>query len=241
MILLATCSGIASLHKSLQEAHAFGLSVHLLAPETDQRTEILSYLLDSYSKEVRECGQTIKLADLAQRMEGYATCDVKNLFERALTEGSIRRAYSKKKEILSNLDFEKALETYKPISLVKAKTQESTFSWDDIGGMHEAKKILLETLQWPTLYPSIFAYSPIRIRSGILLYGYPGTGKTILAQSVAKKCGLNFISVKGPELLNKYIGASEQSVRNLFERAKACKPCCLFLDEFDSIAPRRIC
>ena len=73
----------------------------------------------------------------------------------------------------------------------------------------------------------------------LLLYGYPGCGKTLLASAVAKECGLNFISVKGPEILNKYIGASEKSVRDLFERASAAKPCVLFFDEFDSIAPKR--
>ncbi len=77
------------------------------------------------------------------------------------------------------------------------------------------------------------------ISYSLLLYGYPGCGKTLLASAVAKECGLNFISVKGPEILNKYIGASEKSVRDLFERASAAKPCVLFFDEFDSIAPKR--
>lgn len=72
-----------------------------------------------------------------------------------------------------------------------------------------------------------------------MLYGYPGCGKTLLASAAAKECGLNFISIKGPELLNKYIGASEKSVRDIFERASAAKPCVLFFDEFDSIAPKR--
>lgn len=76
-------------------------------------------------------------------------------------------------------------------------------------------------------------------RHRLLLYGFPGCGKTLLASAVAKECGLNFISVKGPELLNKYIGASEKSVRDIFERATAAKPCVLFFDEFDSIAPKR--
>lgn len=77
------------------------------------------------------------------------------------------------------------------------------------------------------------------ILNRLLLYGFPGCGKTMLASAVAKECGLNFISVKGPEILNKYIGASEKSVRDLFERASAAKPCVLFFDEFDSIAPKR--
>jgi peroxin-1 len=97
----------------------------------------------------------------------------------------------------------------------------------------------LETLQYPTTYAPIFAQCPLRLRSGLLLYGYPGCGKTLLASAVAGECGLNFISVKGPEILNKYIGASEKSVRDLFDRAEAARPCVLFFDEFDSIAPKR--
>jgi len=77
------------------------------------------------------------------------------------------------------------------------------------------------------------------VRHRLLLYGYPGCGKTLLASAAAKECGLNFISIKGPELLNKYIGASEKSVRDLFERASTANPCVLFFDEFDSIAPKR--
>ncbi|ORY00038.1 P-loop containing nucleoside triphosphate hydrolase protein, partial [Clohesyomyces aquaticus] len=103
----------------------------------------------------------------------------------------------------------------------------------------ETRQILLETLQYPTTYAPIFAQCPLRLRSGLLLYGYPGCGKTLLASAVAGECGLNFISVKGPEILNKYIGASEKSVRDLFERAEAARPCVLFFDEFDSIAPKR--
>lgn len=89
----------------------------------------------------------------------------------------------------------------------------------------------------------VYADHPVLILADsldrLLLYGYPGCGKTLLASAVARECGLNFISVKGPEILNKYIGASEKSVRDLFERASAAKPCVLFFDEFDSIAPKR--
>ena len=124
-------------------------------------------------------------------------------------------------------------------------------------GLAETRRMLRETLEWPTKYAAIFAQSPLRLRSGcvigcssayplcltpnrrLLLYGYPGCGKTLLASAAARECGLNFISIKGPELLNKYIGASEKSVRDIFERASAAKPCVLFFDEFDSIAPKR--
>ncbi|EFQ35383.1 ATPase [Colletotrichum graminicola] len=105
--------------------------------------------------------------------------------------------------------------------------------------MTETRRVLLETIEYPTRYAPIFAQCPLRLWSGLLLYGYPGCGKTLLASAVAGECGLNFISMKGPEVLNKYIGASEKSIRDLFERAAASRPCVLFFDEFDSIAPKR--
>lgn len=147
--------------------------------------------------------------------------------------------YGEQEFTLTQADFLKAQEGFVPSSLRGVKLQSSATSWLDIGGLNETRKILLETLEWPTKYASIFSQCPLRLRSGLLLFGHPGCGKTLLASAVAKECGLNFISVKGPELLNKYIGASEKSVRDLFERAQAAKPCVLFFDEFDSIAPKR--
>ncbi|KAL9040531.1 MAG: hypothetical protein Q9214_004449, partial [Letrouitia sp. 1 TL-2023] len=136
-------------------------------------------------------------------------------------------------------DFSLALKGFTPASLRNVPLQSSTTTFASIGGLLSVRTILLETLQYPTLYAPIFAQCPLRLRSGLLLYGYPGCGKTLLASAVAGECGLNFISVKGPEILNKYIGASEKSVRDLFERAEAARPCVLFFDEFDSIAPKR--
>lgn len=131
-------------------------------------------------------------------------------------------------------------EGFVPISLRGvALSAATTHSWDDIGGLEELKRNLRETIEWPTKYGFLFKNSPIRHRSGILLFGPSGCGKTLVASTIAKECGLNFISVKGPELLNKYIGQSEQSVRDVFSRAQSASPCVLFFDEFDSIAPRR--
>ncbi len=112
-------------------------------------------------------------------------------------------------------------------------------SWDDIGGLGPVKQALRETLEWPSRYASLYAQAGLRPRSGVLLYGYPGCGKSLLAACVASQCGLSFIPVKGPELLNKYIGASEAAVRDVFARAQAARPCLVFFDELESIAPRR--
>lgn len=111
-------------------------------------------------------------------------------------------------------------------------------SWDDIGGLQAIKDDILDTIQLPLQHPELFAEG-LKKRSGILLYGPPGTGKTLLAKAVATSCSLNFFSVKGPELLNMYIGESEANVRRVFQRARDASPCVVFMDELDSVAPKR--
>lgn len=183
--------------------------------------------------------------DIAAQTDGYMPGDLQLLVSRARSEALIRSVKDAPSSPalltiqLCNEDFAKALRGFKPASLRNVTLQSSSTKFDSIGGLHTTRKILLETLQYPNTYAPIFAQCPLRLRSGLLLYGYPGCGKTLLASAVAGECGLNFISVKGPEILNKYIGASEKSVRDLFERAEAARPCVLFFDEFDSIAPKR--
>jgi len=110
-------------------------------------------------------------------------------------------------------------------------------SWADIGGLQQAKAEVLETVQLPLQHPELFS-SGLR-RSGILLYGPPGTGKTLMAKAVATECRLNFFSVKGPELINMYVGQSEANIRAVFARARAARPCIIFFDELDALAPKR--
>lgn len=183
--------------------------------------------------------------DLAGRTDGYMPGDLILLVSRAKSEALIRSiglpadSMTDSQISLTKEDFQKGLQGFTPASLRNVKLESSTTTFDSIGGLRETRKVLLETLQYPTVYAAIFAQCPLRLRSGLLLYGYPGCGKTLLASAVAGECGLNFISVKGPEILNKYIGASEKAVRDLFDRAEAARPCVLFFDEFDSIAPKR--
>lgn len=191
-----------------------------------------------------EVDESIDFLDLAGQTDGYMAGDLKLMVSRARSEALIRAVTENSDDIaapvsLSGADFAAALKGFTPASLRNVNLQSSTTTFSSIGGLHETRQTLLETLQYPTTYAPIFAKCPLRLRSGLLLYGYPGCGKTMLASAVAGECGLNFISVKGPEILNKYIGASEKSVRDLFERAQAARPCVLFFDEFDSIAPKR--
>ncbi|KAF7505646.1 hypothetical protein GJ744_000581 [Endocarpon pusillum] len=195
---------------------------------------------------------SLDLLDLAGRTDGFMPGDLSLLVSRARTECLTRLITSptfshattpnppnNNQLTLTKSDFTAALQNFTPSSLRNVPLTHSTTTFSSIGGLHSTRNTLLETLFYPTKYAPIFANSPLRLRSGLLLYGYPGCGKTLLASAVAGECGLNFISVKGPEILNKYIGASEKSVRDLFERAQAAKPCVLFFDEFDSVAPKR--
>lgn len=187
----------------------------------------------------------LDLLEISGQTDGYMPGDLVLLVSRARSEALIRSEKGQSQVEptaiieLCNEDFQAALDGFTPASLRNVTLQSSSTTFESIGGLHTARKTLLETLQYPTTYAPIFAQCPLRLRSGLLLYGFPGCGKTLLASAVAGECGLNFISVKGPEILNKYIGASEKSVRDLFERAQAARPCVLFFDEFDSIAPKR--
>ncbi len=231
MFVIAT-SKEKSLNPLISKSHLFGKYVALQSPDKVRRIAILEGLL-------RGQGNGLPLEDIVSRMEGYSVGDME-AFTRQTVENSIIRAIENNSEkSIEMQDFDQTFQSFKPLASSKARLDSSEVKWSSVGGMKQAKKMLVETLKWPTIYPQIFKASPLRLRSGILLYGYPGCGKTMLGSAVAKECGLNFISVKGPELLNKYIGASEKSVRDVFERAKSAKPCILFFDEFDSIAPRR--
>lgn len=187
----------------------------------------------------------VDFLDIAGQCDGFMPGDIVLLISRIRNEAIIRSSIDDPEAdpvgavTIISQDISKALQGFMPASLRNIPLQSSITQWDDIGGLRATRQILLETLQYPTIYAPIFANCPLRLRSGLLLYGYPGCGKTLLASAVAGECGLNFISVRGPEILNKYIGASEKAVRDLFGRAESAKPCVLFFDEFDSIAPKR--
>ncbi|KAH7072818.1 P-loop containing nucleoside triphosphate hydrolase protein [Paraphoma chrysanthemicola] len=222
--------------------HAFPISPSSSRPSTSHRSMPSNGSIEQDKPE--EVGFVVDTAidflDLAGQTDGYMPGDLVLLTSRARNEALIRSITSSSNTIsLTRDDYASALTGFTPASLRNVTLQSSTTKWDSIGGLHSTRQTLLETLQYPTTYAPIFAQCPLRLRSGLLLYGYPGSGKTLLASAVAGECGLNFISVKGPEILNKYIGASEKSVRDLFERAEAARPCVLFFDEFDSIAPKR--
>ncbi|XP_047461452.1 peroxisome biogenesis factor 1 [Mugil cephalus] len=241
--VVITSQGELSLHPSLTEvqgSHFIQGFVNIQPPDQAQRAEILHHLILRKSCVSEETLQTLDLGAVAKETEGYTPQDLALLLERAAHASTVRRGHSDQGLCLSWRDFSQALKRFTPPSLwgVDLHTP-SGAGLERVGGLREVRQQLMDTILLPAKYPVLFSNLPIRHRSGILLYGAPGTGKTLLARAVAKDSGMNFISIKGPELLSKYIGASEQGVRDVFQRAQAAKPCVLFFDEFDSLAPRR--
>ncbi|KAL4629882.1 peroxisome biogenesis factor 1 isoform X3 [Arapaima gigas] len=242
--LISTSQSAHSLHPSLvkvQGSHFFQCFTSLQSPDQAQRVEILAAVLRNRAALSGDCLQALCLESVARETEGWQPRDLTLLVERAIHANVLQGHTGADSEVqLSLADFQQALRGFKPPSLWQARLNTpGGAGLEQVGGLREARQVLMDTLLLPAKFPTLFSRLPIRHRSGVLLYGAPGTGKTLLAGAVARDSGMNFISIKGPELLSKYIGASEQAVRDLFERAQSAKPCILFFDEFDSLAPRR--
>jgi transitional endoplasmic reticulum ATPase len=147
-------------------------------------------------------------------------------------------------ELLMSLEvtmdnFLDAMKEVEPSAIREVFVEVPDVKWDDVGGLEEIKDALKETVEWPLKYADLFKAADTKPPKGIILHGRPGTGKTYLAKALASESGVNFISVKGPQILSRYIGESEKGVRELFRMAKQASPCILFLDEIDSLTPRR--
>ncbi len=136
-------------------------------------------------------------------------------------------------------DFEAALCEVEPSAIREVFVELPDVGWDDVGGLDQVKQRLIESVEWPLKYGEVFGRAGVRPPKGILLSGPPGCGKTLLAKAVASQTQVNFISVKGPSLLSKYVGESERGVREVFRKAKQAAPCIVFIDEIDALVPTR--
>jgi transitional endoplasmic reticulum ATPase len=194
----------------------------------------------------------VRLEEIANITYGFVGADLAALSKEAamivlrkvLSELSLKKEEAIPKEILEKLqitqkDFMQALKTVRPSAMREVLVEIPTVKWSDIGGLDKVKEELIEAVEWPLKHPEAFKRMGIKPPKGILLYGAPGTGKTLLAKAVANESQANFILVKGPELLSKWVGESEKAVREVFKKARQTSPTIIFFDEVDSLAPRR--
>ena len=138
------------------------------------------------------------------------------------------------------IDFREAIKDIEPSALREIYVEIPEVSWDQVGGLQEIKDRLKESIEWPLTQPELFAHFGVKPPRGVLLFGAPGTGKTLIAKAIANEAKANFISVKGPEMISKWVGESERGIREVFKKAKQAAPSIIFLDEFESIAGARV-
>jgi transitional endoplasmic reticulum ATPase len=194
--------------------------------------------------------ETVDLDEIADTTHGFVGADLESLCKESAMR-VLRRILpdikgdeeipekTLKKIIVKKDDFKEALREIQPSALREVLVQIPDIGWDDIGGLEDAKQELQEAVEWPLKYPDNFEKFGVKPPKGTMLYGAPGTGKTLLAKAVANESEANFIAVKGPELLSKWVGDSEKGVREVFRKARQTAPTVVFFDEIDSIASAR--
>lgn len=244
VIIIATCRSIDSLDVRLSKPvgrEYFSHILHITNPNLKTRITIIRAIL-AEQEQVKSNVSDEEYLAVAERCASFMPLDIRRLVERAIIKASSRSLLGFDTELLTIQvdDLLSALNDYVPANLrgvaLQVKTQKT---FDDIGGMREIKDLLMKTILLQIKYTKLFKKCPMRPETSILLYGPSGCGKTLLAEALTNHELINSICVKGPELLSKYIGASEAAVRNLFKRAELAKPCVIFFDEFESLVSKR--
>ena len=235
-----------SIDTALRRPGRFDREISISIPDKKGRLEILHIHTRGIPLSLG-----VDMEKLAEITHGFVGADLEALAREA--------AMTALRKILPQIDFEMAeipyellmslevtmdnfldaMKEVEPSAIREVFVEVPDVKWDDVGGLDEIKEALKETVEWPLQYADLFKKADTKPPKGIILHGKPGTGKTYLAKALASESGVNFISVKGPQILSRYIGESEKGVRELFRMAKQASPCILFLDEIDSLTPRR--
>ena len=231
---------------ALRRPGRFDREIEIGIPDEKGRHDIL--LIHSRGMPLTE---DVDLASIARVTHGFVGADLQALSKEAAMR-SLRRILPEidlhqpkiPAEILNKIkvtkqDFDEALKEVQPSAMREVLVQRPNVRWEDIGGLQDIKDELAEAIEWPLKHADLFAEADVKPPKGILLYGPPGTGKTMIAKAVAATSEANFISIKGPELISKWVGESEKGVREVFRKARQAAPCVVFFDELDAIAPRR--
>ena len=235
-----------TLDPALRRGGRFDREIEIGIPDRDGRFEILQIHTRGMP-----LTHDVDLRKLANLTHGFTGADITELCKEAAMK-ALRRVLPEidfevdfiAAEVLNKLvvameDFLDALRFVDPSALREVLIETPNVAWNDIGGLQEVKQELREAIEWPLKYSDVFEEAGAKPPKGILLFGAPGTGKTLLAKAVAKESEANFIHVKGPALMNKFVGESEKGVREIFRKAKQTAPCVIFFDEIDALAPKR--
>ncbi len=249
VVVIAATNRENSLDPALRRPGRFDREIEIGVPSAEGRLEILKIHTRGMP-----LTKNVSLKDIAKITHGFVGADLSALakeaamvvLRRVLPDLNLSKEKKESipKEILEKLvvtrkDFKEALKIVRPSAMREVLVETPDVSWEDIGGLEEIKERLEEAIEWPLKKPEIFKRMGITPPKGILLYGAPGTGKTMLAKAVAKESEANFILVNGPSLLSKWVGESEKAIREIFRKARQTAPTILFFDEIDALAPRR--
>jgi transitional endoplasmic reticulum ATPase len=246
VIVIAATNRPDSIDPALRRPGRFDREIEIGIPDDEGRLEILNIHTRGMPLDKK-----VDLKQISKTTHGFVGADLEVLCKEAamrslrrilpeinLQEEKISNEILQKIKITSN-DFAEALKEVRPSALREVLVQTPNVSWDDVGGLDSLKETLREAIEWPLKYKDAFEYAQIKPPKGILLYGPPGTGKTLIAKAVATTTESNFISIKGPELLSKWVGESEKGVREIFRKARLAAPCIIFFDEVDALVPKR--
>lgn len=246
VVVIAATNRPDSIDPALRRPGRFDREIEIGIPDEEGRLEILN--IHTRGMPVDE---KVNLKQIAKVTHGFVGADLESLAKEAAMR-SLRRILPDinmdqeriSSEILQKIkilddDFREALKEVKPSALREVLVEIPNVTWEDVGGLESLKEELKEAVEWPLKHREAFEYVDVSPPKGILLYGPPGTGKTLIAKALAKMTESNFISVKGPELLSKWVGESEKGVREVFRKARQAAPCIIFFDEIDALVPRR--
>ncbi|KAM3114617.1 AAA family ATPase [Phormidesmis sp. 146-33] len=238
VIVLAATNRPDHLDPALRRPGRFDREVQFRVPDRSGRLEILKLLTKTMPL------GDVGLGAIADQSVGMVGADLKALCQKAAYTALRRLMPALNAPVpttitVTQADFLQALKQIKPAVLRSVEVESPNVAWDAIGGLDDLKQTLQESVEGALLYPELYHRTKAKAPRGILLWGPPGTGKTLLAKAVASQAQANFIAVNGPELLSKWVGASEQAVRELFAKARQAAPCVVFVDEIDTLAPAR--
>ena len=248
VVVIAATNIPNSIYPALRRPGRFDREVEIGVPSKKGRLKILKIhtrnmplAKDVDLEKIAEITYGFVGADLSALSKESAMCVLRKVLpELKSTDGkeAIPKSTLEKLQITSE-DFQNALKVVRPSALREVLIEKPTTRWSDVGGLEKVKQELKEAVEWPLKHPNAFKNMGVRPPRGIFLYGAPGTGKTLLAKAIANESKANFISVKGPELLSKWVGESEKAIREVFKKARQTSPTIIFFDEIDSLAPRR--